>query len=344
MENLKYKRYSKNNGITLIALVITIIVLLILAAVSISTLTGENGLLTKAGQAKENTIIGQEKEQVELAYNSAITEKTGDKVTKKDLQKELDNIAGVGNTSVYINDGFLVEYTNTNRKYYINQNGEIEIDNETNTDISDESLNSFEGSGTKLDPYIVMSIEDLMFLSKDSQEGNDYSNTYFKLGRNLNFKSELSYCNYSTKEYNDFLGITDDIGLLEALTNDTYSGFKPIGYLKDSPFYGIFDGNGKTISGIYIKSKKNFCGIFGNSSTIKNLTVKNGYVEGGNATGAIVGAVRSGELENCVNESVTVVLTNGEYSEVGGIAGQVNGNRIERCNNYADVIARRKNA
>ena len=39
------KRIRKNKGITLIALVITIIVLLILAAVSIATLTGENGIL-----------------------------------------------------------------------------------------------------------------------------------------------------------------------------------------------------------------------------------------------------------------------------------------------------------
>ncbi len=44
-----------NKGITLIALVITIIVLLILAAVSISTLTGENGILAKANEAKEST-------------------------------------------------------------------------------------------------------------------------------------------------------------------------------------------------------------------------------------------------------------------------------------------------
>ena len=44
-----------SRGITLIALVITIIVLLILAAVSIATLTGENGILERAGEAKEKT-------------------------------------------------------------------------------------------------------------------------------------------------------------------------------------------------------------------------------------------------------------------------------------------------
>ena len=46
---------KKQTGITLIALVITIIVLLILAGVSIATLTGNNGILKQANQAKENT-------------------------------------------------------------------------------------------------------------------------------------------------------------------------------------------------------------------------------------------------------------------------------------------------
>lgn len=55
-----------NKGITLIALVITIIVLLILAGVTIATLTGNNGILTKANQAKDNTIIAQDEEMIKL--------------------------------------------------------------------------------------------------------------------------------------------------------------------------------------------------------------------------------------------------------------------------------------
>ena len=50
---MRIKKVEKNKGITLIALVITIIVLLILAGVTIATLTGDNGILTKASQAKE---------------------------------------------------------------------------------------------------------------------------------------------------------------------------------------------------------------------------------------------------------------------------------------------------
>ena len=46
---------TNNKGITLIALVITIIVLLILAGVSIAMLTGQNGILTQANSSKSTT-------------------------------------------------------------------------------------------------------------------------------------------------------------------------------------------------------------------------------------------------------------------------------------------------
>lgn len=64
----------KNSGITLIALVITIIVLLILAAVSVATLTGNNGLLTKTSDAKIENAIGELKERVSLKATEAATE------------------------------------------------------------------------------------------------------------------------------------------------------------------------------------------------------------------------------------------------------------------------------
>ena len=57
----------KEKGITLIALVITIIVLLILATVSVVTLTGENGIISKARQAKELTEQANIKEQIQMA-------------------------------------------------------------------------------------------------------------------------------------------------------------------------------------------------------------------------------------------------------------------------------------
>ena len=57
-------------GITLIALVITIIVLLILAGVSIAMLTGDNGILTQAGNAKKDTLEAEAVERVNLELNA----------------------------------------------------------------------------------------------------------------------------------------------------------------------------------------------------------------------------------------------------------------------------------
>lgn len=66
---METKELKKNKGITLIALIITIIVLLILAGISIATLTGPNGLLTRANEAKQATTEAgaREKLQMEVA-------------------------------------------------------------------------------------------------------------------------------------------------------------------------------------------------------------------------------------------------------------------------------------
>jgi len=64
---------KNKNGITLIALVVTIVVLLILAGISISMLAGQNGILDKAGEAKQSTEEASIKEQVELLATEYIT-------------------------------------------------------------------------------------------------------------------------------------------------------------------------------------------------------------------------------------------------------------------------------
>ena len=65
----KLKEQTRNRGITLIALVITIIVLLILAGVSIAMLTGQNGILTQANNAKIEQSHGSVREGIALTYN-----------------------------------------------------------------------------------------------------------------------------------------------------------------------------------------------------------------------------------------------------------------------------------
>ena len=82
-----------SNGITLIALVITIIVLLILAGVTIATLTGDNGILNQAGKAKDKTTEAEsiERVQVEVAGSYGLD----GTIDKDQLNKNLKNINGL---------------------------------------------------------------------------------------------------------------------------------------------------------------------------------------------------------------------------------------------------------
>lgn len=77
----------------------------------------------QATKAKEETIIGQEKEQVEIAYVSAAINKLGDDVTDEDLQEELDKSVGFTKTLVTPNgDGTLnVLFNDTEHNYYVNK-------------------------------------------------------------------------------------------------------------------------------------------------------------------------------------------------------------------------------
>ena len=67
--------FKQKKGITLIALVITIIVLLILAGISIAMLTGDNEILQRTSDSKEKMIVVGEKEQIQLMLVGHIQEK-----------------------------------------------------------------------------------------------------------------------------------------------------------------------------------------------------------------------------------------------------------------------------
>ena len=93
MKGRKQQFIQSYHGITLIALVITIIILLILAGVSISTITGDNGILSKAREAKEKTGQANAEEQVEIAVTGSIG--TDGKINNKDLKTNLDQIENI---------------------------------------------------------------------------------------------------------------------------------------------------------------------------------------------------------------------------------------------------------
>ena len=73
----KQKRKQKNSGITLIALVLTIIVLLILAGVVLSLALEQNGLVFKARETKQEQEIAQEKDRIMTAYGATFVHKNG---------------------------------------------------------------------------------------------------------------------------------------------------------------------------------------------------------------------------------------------------------------------------
>ena len=81
---------KKNNGITLIALVITVIVLLILAGVTIATLTGDNGIFSNASKAREQTEIANVIEQAKTDVLGIQTENEDGNITKGELKTVLD--------------------------------------------------------------------------------------------------------------------------------------------------------------------------------------------------------------------------------------------------------------
>ena len=118
----------KEKGITLIALVVTIVVLIILAGVSISMLTGENGIMRQAQNAKEQTEIGKEKEMITLAVSALKGQEyaTSEKVlTSENLQKEMDEITGKDKTLVTGTTILTVLFRESNREYYVNSGGEL---------------------------------------------------------------------------------------------------------------------------------------------------------------------------------------------------------------------------
>lgn len=122
--NKKTKR--KNEGITLIALVISIIVLLILAGVSIVTLTGENGILTQAQNSKTATEKGDAEERINLVVNEWQIEKY--RADAKDLETFLNSKVTSGeidSVTKNANGTFTVEINKYN--YTIIEDGTLPI-------------------------------------------------------------------------------------------------------------------------------------------------------------------------------------------------------------------------
>ena len=120
IKTAKIQKLKESKGITLIALVITIIVLLILAGVTIATLTGDNGILGKANDAKTQTEQAKEDENLKIAIAGSYG--TDGKLNLKDLK---DNLENQGINYDKNNTGFPLEVTVNGEKKKIDANGNI---------------------------------------------------------------------------------------------------------------------------------------------------------------------------------------------------------------------------
>lgn len=105
------------DGITLIALIITIIILLILAGVTIATLTGENGILTQARNAREKTEIAEIIEKAKLDILAVQTENNGE-ITEDQVNEILAKYGTI--SSDYSEDeGGTIRFITTSKGYVI---------------------------------------------------------------------------------------------------------------------------------------------------------------------------------------------------------------------------------
>lgn len=142
--------------------------------------------------------------------------------------------------------------------------------------------------------------------------------------------------------------MTDSAKLLADITiNEDVSGsdatsqkykWTPIGTDKTKAYTGSFDGNGHTISGLYINSTAVNTGLFGYvgaAGEIKNVTISDSVITSTqNYTGAVVGDSK-GNITNC-HTTATTRVTGANY--VGGIVGELDSNMsLAQCSNAGEV-------
>ena len=146
IKTAKKQKLKESKGITLIALVITIIVLLILAGVTIATLTGDNGILKKAGDAKTQTEQAKEDENLKIAIAGSYG--TDGKLNLKDLKDNLKN-QGIKYTD---SKEFPLEVTVNGEKKKIDANGNVTVKLES---VADSKTNGtvFKDTTTLEDTY-----------------------------------------------------------------------------------------------------------------------------------------------------------------------------------------------
>ncbi len=313
----------EERGITLIALVITIIVLLILAGVSIAMLTGENGILTQAQNAKNKTEEVEEKEKIQLAITEAQLGDNGyQKLTEENLQKEINEQFGDGAVRVYPNEknAFSFLFQNKETNYRLEKDGTL----------------------NKIDIALkINNVEEFRTFMNEVNSGNTYESQYVYLLENIDLSSETwdvigSYTDDGKS--NTFAGIFEG-------NNRTISG---LNINEDKEFVGLFAYNTGTIRDVILESGA-VTGIarVGGIVAVNDGMIENCHNKGvtvnasGIGIGGIVGRC-NGNVMQCSN--LANINGSGENSSfVGGIAGVINYNTISYCYNAGNITGMGKN-
>ena len=175
-----------------------------------------------------------------------------------------------------------------------------------------------EGDGSTDHPYIITKAEELAWFRDQVNSGNNF--ICAKISDAVEVIDMSTVCHAADESQN-----------LEELS------WKPIGKNDYGYQYrGTFDGNGKTITNLYINASQNNVGLFGYTmeGTIKNLTFEYANVTNTKTyTGILVGYANNSNLQN-IKISNTCQIKGGK--ETGGIAGDFWGNAYN-CVNYATV-------
>ena len=188
-----------------------------------------------------------------------------------------------------------------------------------------------QGDGSSSNPFQISNAKELAWF-------REWVNGTYTVSSSESATTHLNACAKLTADIDlkDFCYAADASQNLEELS------WVPIGNI-ERDYKGTFDGNGKTITNLYINASQTFMGLFGYTyqSTIKNLTFENANVTNTqDVIGILVGDAGSGStLQNIKISETCQIKGGGNYT--GGIAGILDGNAYN-CVNYATVQGKEK--
>lgn len=318
------KYYLNQKGITLIALVVTIVVLLILAGVSINALFGNNGIISRAKDTKKVTNLSSLKDEIGIVIQSRNINKMAG-LPVGSFKEELEN--GISGNKTVEAIGIIGDTCYVSRE-------EATVTVYDNGDIIDGKADIWDGT-SKSKPTADESKNWHIYTPEEMKYFEEFVN-----GKLTDEEKEGLEITDSTIVYleNDIdMGARQENGVLTAGI-----AWDPIGVDKAGKFTGTFEGNNHKIKGIYVKKDGNFAGLFGNSDTIQNLTIADSYIEAtGGGIGGIVGLLREGSIVNCNNIETNVVNTGdgANVGNVGGIVGQLKTGLVINSENSGDIIS-----